>query len=54
MGSRGDVTVNQASNSKTRKRQAKKKHKNKKTGPAPVIKNMNKFVIDTCEHFWIA
>ncbi|KAI3916825.1 hypothetical protein MKW92_018507, partial [Papaver armeniacum] len=41
-GDRGDVTVNQASNSKTRKRRAKKKNKNKKTGPAAAIKNMKK------------
>ncbi|XP_026398584.1 uncharacterized protein LOC113294402 [Papaver somniferum] len=44
MGSRGDITVNQASNTNK-----KKKNKNKKTGPAPAIKNMNKFVIDTCK-----
>lgn len=50
MGTRGDVSVNQPSNSKIRKRQAKKKkNKNKKTGPAPAINNMNKFVIDTCK-----
>ncbi|KAI3924744.1 hypothetical protein MKW92_002025, partial [Papaver armeniacum] len=49
MGSRGDVTVNQASNSKTRKRRAKKKNKNTKAGPAAAIKNMSKFVIDTCK-----
>ncbi|KAI3959776.1 hypothetical protein MKW92_018243, partial [Papaver armeniacum] len=42
MGSRGDVTLNQASNNKTRKRRAKKKNKNKKTGPAAAIKNMSK------------
>ncbi|KAI3851130.1 hypothetical protein MKW92_034708 [Papaver armeniacum] len=50
MGTRGDVSVNQPSNSKIRKRRAKKKkNKNKKTGPAPAINNMNKFVIDTCK-----
>ncbi|KAI3830478.1 hypothetical protein MKW98_030641 [Papaver atlanticum] len=50
MGSRGDVTVNQASNNKTRNRRAKKKNKNKKTSHVPAIKNMNKFVIGTCKH----
>ncbi|KAI3934573.1 hypothetical protein MKW92_052896 [Papaver armeniacum] len=35
MGSRGDVTVSQASKSKTRNRWAKKKNKNKKTSPVP-------------------
>ncbi|KAI3860109.1 hypothetical protein MKX03_033809 [Papaver bracteatum] len=49
MGSRGDVTVNQAFNSKTRKRRAKKKNKNKKTDLSPAIKNLNKFVIDICK-----
>ncbi|KAI3934862.1 hypothetical protein MKW92_020957 [Papaver armeniacum] len=50
MGTRGDVSVNQPSNSKICKRRAKKKkNKNKKTGPAPAINNMDKFVIDTCK-----
>ncbi|KAI3888825.1 hypothetical protein MKW92_003168 [Papaver armeniacum] len=54
MGSRGDVTVNQAFNSKTRKRRAKKKNTNKKTGLSPAIKNMNKFVFDTYLLVWNA
>ncbi|XP_026387898.1 uncharacterized protein LOC113282994 isoform X3 [Papaver somniferum] len=51
MGSRGDVTINQASNTNKKKKNKnkKKKTKSKKTGPAPAIKNMNKFVIDTCK-----
>ncbi|KAI3956971.1 hypothetical protein MKX01_001005 [Papaver californicum] len=49
MGSRGDITVNQASHSKNRKRRGKKRNKNKKTGPAQAINNINKFVIDTCK-----
>ncbi|KAI3950016.1 hypothetical protein MKW92_044045 [Papaver armeniacum] len=52
MGSRGDVTVNQASKTnKTKKYKNKKKNKNKKTGPAPAIKNMKQIncSIDTCK-----
>ncbi|KAI3925975.1 hypothetical protein MKW98_028111 [Papaver atlanticum] len=50
MGSRGDVSVNQAPNTnKKKKNKNKKKNKSKKTGPAPAINNMNKLVIDTCK-----